>query len=39
MDSISFGQIDGLFGSSVKLSCLVDELPLGVVILDLDRRI
>jgi len=39
LDSISFGQIDGLFGSPVKLPCLVDELSLGVVILDLDRRI
>lgn len=39
MDSISFGQIDGLFGLPVKLPCLLDELPLGVVIIDLDRRI
>lgn len=39
MDSISFGQIDGLFGSPLTLPCVVDELSLGVVILNLDRRI
>ncbi len=39
MDSISFGQIEGLFGSPLKLPSLIDELPLGVVILDPDRRV
>ncbi len=39
MDSISFGQIEGLFDSPLKLPSLIDELPLGVVILDSDRRV
>ncbi|MFC1815555.1 sigma-54 interaction domain-containing protein [Thermodesulfobacteriota bacterium] len=39
MDSISFGQIEGLFGSPLKLPNLIDELPIGVVILDPHRRV
>ena len=36
---MSFGQIKGLFDSSVRLPSLVDELPVGVAVLDLDRQI
>jgi len=39
LDSMSFGRIDGLFDSPVKLPSLMDELFLGVIFLDLDRRI
>ena len=39
MDSTSFGKIRGLFDSTVELPSLLDELPLGVVIMDLHRRI
>ena len=39
MNSISFGQINGLFHSPVHLSSLIDEISLGVVIMDLERRI
>jgi len=39
LNSISFGQIEGLFESSVKLPSIMDELSLGVIIMDLDRRI
>ena len=39
MDFISFGKISGLFDSTVELPSLVDELPLGVVIMDLHRRV
>ena len=36
---MSFGQIKGLFDSPVRLPSLVDELPVGVAVLDLDRQI
>ena len=39
LDFISFGKISGLFDSTVELPSLVDELPLGVVIMDLHRRV
>lgn len=39
MNSIPYGKIDGLFDSPLYLSGLLDELPLGVVVLDLSRRI
>jgi len=39
LNSVSFGQINGLFVSPVKLYHLLDELPLSVVILDPGRRI
>jgi len=39
LNSISFGQIEGLFESSVKLPAIMDELSIGVIIMDLDRRI
>jgi two-component system response regulator AtoC len=39
LNSELFGQIKGLFESPVELPSLMDELSLGVVIMDLDRRI
>jgi two-component system response regulator AtoC len=39
LNSELFGQIEGLFESSVELPSLMDELSLGVVIMDLGRRI
>lgn len=39
LNSVSFGQVEGLFESSVILPSIMDELSLGVVIMDLDRRI
>ena len=39
MDAISFGQIEDLFGSPLKLPSLIDELPIGIAILDPQRRV
>ena len=39
MDNVSFGQIKGLFASVVELPRLIDELPAGIILMDLDRRI
>lgn len=39
MDALSFGQIKGLFDSPVELPCLIDELSVGVIVMDLDRRV
>ena len=39
MNSVSFGQIEGLFESSVKLPSIMDELSLGIAFMDLDHRI
>ncbi len=39
LNSLSLGQIEGLFETPVKLPALMDGLSLGIVIMDLDRRI
>lgn len=39
MASVSFGKIRDIFGSTVELPSLMDEIFLGVVITDLERRI
>lgn len=39
MDPLSFGQIDGLFDSSVKLAPILDELPIGIIVTDVKERI
>jgi len=39
LNSLSFGKITGLFESPLEVASLIDELPLGVVIMDPDRRV
>lgn len=39
MNSTSFGQIDGLFNTSIYLSGFADELPVGITIMDLDQNV
>ena len=39
MEPVSFGYVSGLFKSHTELSALMDELPIGIVVMDVERRI
>lgn len=39
LHTASFGQVSGLFGAPIELHSIMDELAVGIVIMDLSRRI